>query len=327
MAADPGTGISKKIVRTVCGDIPASELGACYPHEHVFGAPPPHLAEIDFMLNDPGAALLELTRFREAGGRALVDMSTLDYNRDAAGLKEVSRQTRVHIVSATGFNKDKFSKKIVDELSDTALHDLLYNDVTRGFEGSDIRAGVLKASSTLNAISDTARRVFDAVASVHLETGAPISTHTEAGTMAMEQVELFLAKRIQPASIVIGHLDRKLDMEYILDIAQTGVFLGIDQISKEKYYPDRERIDVILALIEAGHGQQILLSGDLARRSYWPGYGNFGGPGLTYILWRFIPWLREAGVDAATLHQLIVDNPGRALSFVPLHDAKQANWD
>ena len=305
------------IIRTVLGDIPVSELGVCYPHEHVFGKPPPHLSAPDFELDDPEVAISELLAFKQAGGSALVDMSTLDYNRDVVALKQVSGKTGIHIIAATGFNKDTFSKEIIDSLSDDDMYALFLKDVTEGIKDTGICAGVLKASSMLNAISDAALRVFETVAAVHGETGVPISTHTQAGTMALEQVALFQKHGINPGSIIIGHLDRKLEKEYIHEVAQTGVFLGIDQISKEKYYPDRDRIKMILSLIEAGFEDQILLSGDLARRSYWPSYGNYGGPGLTYILWRFVPWLRESGVDVHTIHKLIVANPARALSFAP----------
>ena len=307
----------KAVVRTVLGDIPPHELGVCYPHEHLFGKPPPHLSEPDFLLDDPAAALQELEAFRNAGGEALVEMSTLDYHRNIQALQEASRNSGVHIISATGFNKDTFSKTIIDSLSDEEMYALFLKDVTEGVEDTGIRAGVLKASSTLHAISNSALRVFETVSAVHAETGVPISTHTQAGTMALEQVTLFMKHGVDPASIIIGHLDRKLEQDYIHEVAKTGVFLGIDQISKEKYYPDSARIKMILSLIEAGFGGQILLSGDLARRSYWPSYGNYGGPGLTYILWRFVPWLRESGVDGATIRQILVDNPARALSFVP----------
>ena len=130
--------------------------------------------------------------------------------------------------------------------------------------------------------------------------------------MALEQVQLFGDLGVHPSHIIIGHLDRKLEWAYLHDIAQTGVFLGFDQISKEKYYPDRLRIEMILRLIGHGFGKQILLSGDLARRSYWPSWG--GGPGFTYILWRFIPWLREAGASASHIEDLLINNPARALS-------------
>ena len=309
---------TRRVVRTVLGDIQVDALGVCYPHEHLFGKPPVHLSEPDFELTDRLAAILEMQRFRDAGGSAVVDMSTLDYNRDIQGLIEVSEKTGIHVISATGFNKDKFSKPYIEQMSDQEMYDLFFRDTTTGIEQTTARAGVLKASSTLNEVSDAAHRVFDVVSAVHRDTGVPVSTHTEIGTMALEQVELLTSKGVPPASIIIGHLDRRLEEDYILEVAATGVFLGFDQISKEKYFADRTRIEMILTLIEAGHEDQILLSGDLARRSYWPSYGNYGGPGFTYILWRFIPWLREAGVDVMTINKLLVQNPAHALSLVPV---------
>jgi len=305
------------VIRTVLGDISPDQLGICYPHEHLFGKPPAGLSEPDFELTDRNAAIAEMRMFRKAGGSAVVDMSTMDYHRDIEGLIEVAEQSGVFVISATGFNKDKFSKPHVDGMSDEEMYALFLSDVKEGIDQTNGRAGVLKASSTLNEISDSARLVFNVVGAVHAETGVPVSTHTEIGTMALEQVELLTANNVDPSSIIIGHLDRRLEKDYILEVAKTGVFLGFDQISKEKYFADRTRIEMILTLIEAGYENQILLSGDLARRSYWPSYGNYGGPGFTYILWRFIPWLREAGVNVMTINKLLVQNPSRALSFVP----------
>ena len=102
------------------------------------------------------------------------------------------------IIAATGFNKDRFSKPIVDSLSDEELDALFLQDVTFGIEDSGICAGVLKAASSLNHISDTSRRVFESVARVHFQTGVTISTHTEAGTMALEQVKLLTDAGVNP---------------------------------------------------------------------------------------------------------------------------------
>ena len=310
------TNTTRPIVRTVAGDIPAGDLGVCYPHEHMFGAPPGALAASDFRLDDEAAARREVGWFREAGGRALVDMSTPDYARDAAGLRRVSEATGVHIVCATGFNKDTFSKPWVEPRSIEELTALYVREVTVGIDETSVRAGVIKASTMRDAITPCGAKMLRAAARAHRATGAPISTHTEAGTMALEQIAVFREEGVDPRRVVMGHMDRKLELEYLRAVAETGAFLGIDQISKEKYYPDRARIDVILTLAAEGFGGQILLSGDLARRSYWPAYG--GGPGFTYILWRFVPWLREAGASEALIQDLIVHNPARALGFTPL---------
>ena len=127
---------------------------------------------------------------------------------------------------------------------------------------------------------------------------------------------LLTGEGVAPAHIIIGHIDLRLDWEFVLALARTGVHFDFDQVSKEKYYPDSQRIDFIMRLVTEGHGQQLLLSGDLARRSYWHSYG-LGGAGFTYIPQVFAPRLRDAGLSDDTTHELLVDNPARALACVP----------
>ena len=93
------------------------------------------------------------------------------------------------------------------------------------------------------------------------------------------------------------------------------MYLGFDQISKEKYYPDAVRIEMIQRLAAEGYGDRILLSGDLARKSYWPSFGFGYGPGLTYILWRFIPWLIEAGASRELVDNLLIHNAVRLFAW------------
>ena len=133
--------------------------------------------------------------------------------------------------------------------------------------------------------------------------------------MGLEQVALLRAEGVAPERIIIGHVDRKLEWDYNLALARTGVYLGYDQISKEKYVPDSRRVEFILRLAAEGHARQILLAGDLARKSYWPAYGTGGGPGLTYILWRFVPWLRAEGLGEEALQDILVENARRVLSI------------
>ena len=79
------------IIRTVLGDISPDALGICYPHEHVYGAPPPQFAEPDLLLTDETAASAEMRAFYEAGGRSIVEMTTPDYGRDAGALQRIAR--------------------------------------------------------------------------------------------------------------------------------------------------------------------------------------------------------------------------------------------
>lgn len=67
----------------------------------------------------------------------------------------------------------------------------------------------------------------------------------------------------------------------------------------------------ILALLAAGHGDQLLLSHD--RGWYDPSKPRGGTPQpYTYLVDTFLPKLRNAGVDEATIVQLTHKNPFHA---------------
>jgi 5-phospho-D-xylono-1,4-lactonase len=302
-------------IRTVCGDIDPAQLGACYSHEHVLCSPPLDVTDRDLEMDSELVAVQELTWFKQAGGCALVDMTPADYGRNAPGMKRVSEATGIHLIAATGLHKEKFSGRIVKDKAIDELADRFARDVLEGVDGTDIKAGVIKAASSLNTITVNEEKVFRAAARAHHATGAVISTHTEVGTMGLEQIQLLISEGVGPERIIIGHVDRKLEWDYHLTLWKTGVTLSYDQISKEKYAPDSQRVEFILRAANAGFDKQIVLGGDLARKSYWPSYGTGGGPGLTYILWRFIPWLRSEGLSEEAIQDLLVHNPARVLAL------------
>lgn len=305
------------IVQTVLGPIRPGDLGRTYSHDHLLFRPPAPYDEgdPDLRLDSVEAAIKELEFFKAAGGQAIVEMTTRDLGRAPDKLQAISEASGVHILAATGYNKDKFCELFVTDKTIDDVTDEIVRDLMEGMNGTNIRAGVIKASSSKNGITKSEVKVFRAAVEAHRQTGAPISTHTEAGTYALEQCEIFLEAGVKPEQVIIGHLDRRLDWDYHQAIAQTGVFMGFDQISKEKYWPDAQRINFIKKLIQAGHGAQILLSGDWARKSYWPSYGFGHGPGLTYLLWRFVPWMLEEGLSRGDIDAMLVGNPARAFSW------------
>jgi predicted metal-dependent phosphotriesterase family hydrolase len=307
-------------IQTVLGRIPPEELGVTYSHDHLLFSPPVAIAQkdTDLCLDSPEAAIQELGFFKAAGGQALVEMTTVELGRDPLAMKTISEKTGVHVISATGYNKGKFCEAIVEGKSVEDIYTEMMQDLTQGMNGTGILAGVIKASSSKDGMTPGEEKVFQAAIRAYHATGAPISTHTEAGTFALEQIQMLTAGGIPPQKIVIGHLDRKLEWDYHKAIAATGVYMGFDQISKEKYWPDIDRIKFIKNLVAEGHGRQVLLSGDWARKSYWPSYGTGFGPGLTYILWRFVPWMLEEGISQDSIHAFLVENPARAFSWVAI---------
>ncbi len=302
-------------IQTVLGAIPA-ELGATACHEHVLWNLPDHLAgeDADLGLDSIPAAVAELRHFKSAGGSSLVEMTTQEIGRSPQELKQISLASGVHIITVTGHHKDKFSAAALHGQSVEQIARRMIEEIRRGIDGSPIQAGAIKVATSLDNATQSERRVIQAAALAHAETGAPITTHTEAGSFAIQQADLLLKAGVIPEKILVGHLDRNQPREMVFQLAQRGVFLGFDQIGKEKYWPDSQRATLIKDLVAAGHGRQILLSSDLARKSSWKVH-NPHTQGLGYVLLVFVPVLKQHGIGDAQIHTLLVDNPARFLDF------------
>ncbi len=299
-------------IMTVTGPIDPGALGVTLHHEHVLCNPQAVTGEDpDAVLDDPHASLAELEDFYSAGGRALLDASTADYGRDIRGMAWIAELAPVHLIVVTGHHKalhatPHIEGKGVDDVAAVSVREL-----TEGIEGTGIKAGAVKAGTSLHTILDIEKTALRAAARAHLETGAPITTHTEQGTMALEQIAILREEGVDPSRVIIGHLDRRLDEAYLRQVLETGAFASFDQVSKAAYGPDEPKAAMLKCLVDAGHANQLLVSQDLARKSLLRAYG--GAPGWVYILERFSLLLMEAGLDAITVRQLLVDNPARAL--------------
>ncbi len=310
------------IVRTVLGDIAPSSLGLTLAHEHLVTNPPAFLEDADLTLTE-GDAAPELETFRRSGGGAVVEMTTIDYGRDGEALARLSQQSGVHIVAATGFNKAIYADPISGRFPTETIAAWMIRELNEGLipfgstnlvhaPGTSIRAGLIKASSSLHGPTANERRVFEAAAEAHRVTGAPISTHTEQGTWAVDQAQLLIDLGVPPDRILLGHLDLNPDLVYILDVLVTGVSIGIDQIGKSKYLPDEKRLDLVMSLVEHGYSERLFLSGDIARRTGW---SVAGGTGLAHIPRQIGAALHDRGLSAGQIQTLLVTNPARLLAF------------
>ena len=135
--------------------------------------------DTDLRLDSVEAAIKELKSFKGAGGNAFVEMTTTEMGRDPQKMKTISQAAGVHVIAATGYNKGKFCEVFIKDMSVDDLVKQEIQDLTVGMGGTDIRAGLIKASSGLNNISTAEHKLFEAAAVAHQETGAPVSTHTE----------------------------------------------------------------------------------------------------------------------------------------------------
>ncbi|WP_410597607.1 phosphotriesterase [Amycolatopsis sp. lyj-23] len=289
-------------VRTVLGDIDPAELGVTNAHDHLFFASALLPGQ---ELDDPAAAAAELRRFQAAGGTALVQWTPHGLGRRMPDLARLSRETGVHLVGATGLHRAEHYapaalSRVVDDLAGVFVEDLTGADAPR--------AGLVKVAGAFHTIDAHARLTMTAAALAHRETGAPIAVHLELGTAALETVDLLCGRLdVSPERVILGHLNRNPDPRLQRKIAETGVFLGFDGPSRANHPTDGRLFDGLEVLVEAGHGDRILLGGDTttaAARSQ---------PGASYLLTTLAPRLAKLlGEDAVTA--MLVANPARAFA-------------
>jgi predicted metal-dependent phosphotriesterase family hydrolase len=297
------------VVRTVRGDIAPSELGACDAHEHLFLVTPlqpgDEFADVD-------KAIEEARTLKEAGAAALVDWTPIGLGRDLAGLARVSESTGLTIVGATGLHREAHYTSDDPLRAETA--DALAERFAAEIEAPALPCGIVKVGAGYHRVTAFERRAFEAAATAHARTGAPVCVHTEHGTMGLDLVELLGGLGVPAHSIVLAHLDRNPDPGEHSETAAAGAWLQLDGPGRTKYWPDSVIVQLIAELSERGFAEQILLGGDTGRASMMRAYG--GGPGLDYVFRRFKPRL-ERELGGQLVEQIFVTNPARAFAFAP----------
>jgi phosphotriesterase-related protein len=323
---------SAPFVRTVLGDLPASELGVTYAHEHlVIAGGRPVEASPDFLLNDLDRLGDELRAARDAGLEAAIDMMPADCGRNPNLLAELSRRSGVHLVAATGLHHERFTgpshwslRATEDELADLFVADVEDGIDERDYSGpivrrTAIRAGVVKVGGSVGGPSERDRPIFRAAAATSTRTGVPIHTHCEGGTGAVEQVRLLTGAGLPAQRLSLSHVDKVVDRGYHREVLATGAFVVYDQGFR---WGDRDSgtLQLLVWAAEDDGLGQVMLGMDAARQGYLTAYG--GSPGLTYLLEAFARAMDERGLDASVRRRLFVDNPARAFAFAPRQETR-----
>lgn len=321
-------GPQSGVVRTVVGDVDPAELGRVSAHEHVMVAGGLMcILEPQFRLADVDRNVADVQEFRASGGGALVDTMPIVGGRSAEGLVEIARRTGVHVVACTGFHQLKYydDRHWINRYGVDRLAELVIGEIETGmdeycWDGPDpsptgARAGVIKIAGELHHVPARVRTLIEAVGTAHRATGAPVIVHTERGSAAHELLDLLAAEGVQPASILLSHLDRNPDVVLHDELAERGAFIGYDWIARVKVRPDSVVAELVAGMAERGHADLLTIGMDLVRNTHWPAYG--GGPGLRFLFGEMVPRLARAGIDPAVLDAMCVDNPARWLTFTP----------
>ena len=301
-------------IPTTLGPKNADDLGLILPHEHIFvdlrtwDAPEFAEAETDDVIR---LMAPELTRAKAAGVTAIVECSTVGVGRRADILRAVSEAARLPVVVPTGVYREPWIPDWVHEASEAYLADWMVSELQGEIEDSGVQAGWIKLSAGDDGITDCETKILRAAATAGKKTNAVIGSHTIRGEVVREQLAIIEAMGHIPERFIWIHTQAEPDFELHLEMARRGAWLEYDAIGNEDWQSDEYYLQNIQRLLDAGFGNQLLLSHD--RGWYDPALPGGGTPKpFTYLSNQFLPKLRALGIDEAAIHQLTCENPFKA---------------
>src|SRR5262249_40258043 len=219
-------------------------------------------------------AIEEIHLFKNAGGATVVDPTPTTLARDPLALARIARATGLNVVMGSGYyvaasHPADMPRRSVDDLAREMIA-----DVTVGAGDTGVRAGLLGEIGTTYPWTENEQKVLRAAVIGQHETGGPLMIHPgRHPSMPTELAEFVRKEGGELERTIMCHIDRTIaDVKAVIDLARTGMWLEYDLFGLENsYYPynpsfdmpnDGGRMAHVLALIEAGHGNPLLLSPD-----------------------------------------------------------------
>ena len=310
---------------TARGPIDTSGLGVTLMHEHVFIMTteiaqnyPESWGDEDARVAD---AITRLNALKAAGVDTIVDLTVIGLGRYIPRIARVAAGTELNIVVATGvytYNDVPFFFHYLGPGTmldgPEIMADMFVRDIEDGIADTGIKAAILKCATDEPGVTPGVERVLRAVAQAHRRTGAPISTHTHAGTRrGLEQQRIFEEEGVNLSRVVIGHSGDSTDLGYLEELIAAGSYLGMDRFGIDLILPFEDRVNTVAAMCERGHADKMVLSHDA--NCYFdalPGeLSAVAAPNWHYLHIHndVIPALRARGVTDEQLHTMLVDNP------------------
>ena len=304
-------------VQTVLGPVAPGDLGFTLPHEHTKCSLWWIENRWDYweLIGDEPRINEELAAYKALGGGTLVDVTPIGIGRDLTRLARLSQATGLHIVAGAGWYRQAYypaeariDRRSIDDLAD---------EIVQEFVGGPVRPGIIGEIGTDKPwVTAQEERVFRAAARAALRTGASVTTHAVQSDVGLAQLTILEDEGLDPARIVIGHCDSHPRIEHWREIVRRGAhveadFLGMSFTPLERA-GEPKVVELISTLLNEGFEKQILLSQDVCHDSQ---LASYGGNGYTYLQKSFLPRLVEAGVNAATIKTITVENPARLLTL------------
>lgn len=311
-------------VNTVTGPIDSSLLGRTLIHEHVLiGFPGWYMDARAPAFKRAEAMERVVDAFQQLHGhgvKTVIDPCPMDLGRDVEFLAEVSQKSGVNLICATGaYVEDMGVTWTFRHLPVEAITEAFCREIEDGVADTGIRCGVIKIATGDGQVTDYERKVLTAAARAAKLTGVPLISHTENCSCGHDQIDIACAEGLNASSLIVGHSDGRDDPAYQKSLADRGSYVGFDRFGLEQIVPDAVRVKNLLAMVNAGHKDRVMVSHDSV--NCWLGWYGGTDPAslnealpnwkMTHLFENIFPQLKREGLTDADLDRIVVDNPRR----------------
>lgn len=345
-------------VITVNGKINKEDLGITLPHEHLFldirfeGGElievekkilyeqkvdlnnlylvkrNPYLIADNLILSDEKLISSEVLEFKKAGGKTIVDQTSIGIGRSPKAIRNISNITGLNIIMGCGYYMASTLPSYVFEKSESDLVKEMIEEIHYGVGETNIKPGVIGEIGMGPIIEDWDKKILRVVTKVQKETGLPIFIHILAVPVAgftgelqgVKAIENLIKNKANLEKVVICHADAQIDIEYIEKILSSGAYVEFDHFGEEFYvessdfFMDRDidRINAIKSIIDKGYIKRLLISQDICLKT---DLIQYGGGGYAHILNNLVPIMLKRGVDRESVDTIMVENPKELLDI------------
>ncbi|CAB1317280.1 unnamed protein product, partial [Coregonus sp. 'balchen'] len=283
-------------VQTVLGPIEPDQLGRTMTHEHLtmtfeccYFPPAPGDETNLLLLQETSAVREELHEYRKEGGGTIVENTTQGIARDLPCLKQLAKDTGVHIIGGAGYYVDATHSEATRKMTVEKLTDIIISEVLHGADGTEIRCGVIGEIGCSWPITDSEKKVLQATAHAQTELGCPVIIHPGRNPGAPAEIVRLLQEAGGDISKTVMTI---FDNGDLLEFAKMGSYLEYDLFGSE--------------MLNYAYNLEVDMPSDSQR---------YGGHGYSHILKNIVPKMLIRGINQTQVDKILIDNPKRWLTF------------
>lgn len=266
----------------------------------------------------------ELRDFAEATGASgcVVDLTTTGLHPDHEQLARLAADLDLHVVAGCGIYVHATHPRWVEEATVEELTARLLRDAREGMGPSGVRPGIIGEIGTSERLEPCEERVLRAAARVAMATGLAVNVHCHPPALEVVQriLDVLADEGHDLTRTYLSHLDELWDLDYHEAVLRRGVVMGFDSYGQDGYFSptwkslsDLTKMQTMVALVERGYADQLVMAQDVCKKHHLQ---RFGGFGYGHVVRRIVPRLRDVfGLDDEALDRLLVTTPRRLLTL------------